>query len=109
TEKIYLGQLALAKKYGMLAMIEARMDGLCCTTEMEWNGLKIDVAEGKRRTKLLEDELEQVEKELEASLPEFPSEFTFNWGSKHHISCLNFGGAMKYKTRVPYRDEEGNW
>lgn len=109
TEKIYLGQLEIATKLGMLPMIQARMDGLCCTTEMEWNGLKIDVQEGMRRTKILEDELEKVEAELEASLPEFPPEFKFDWSKKPHISPLIYGGAIKYKKRMPWRDEEGKW
>lgn len=109
TEKIYLGQLAIAEKLGMTAMILARMDGLCCTTEMEWNGLKIDVKEAECRTKELEDELEILEEQLQSSLPEFPPEFTFNWGSKHHISCLIFGGAIQYKKRAPYRDANGKW
>lgn len=109
TEKIYLGQLKRAKKLGMLPMIEARMDGLCCTTEMEYNGLKIDIKEAKRRTLELEKELEEVETELEAALPEFPEGLDFQWSSKHHISCLIFGGAIKYRVQAPYKDEDGQW
>lgn len=107
TEKIFLGQLERARKNGMLPMILARMDGLCATTEMEFNGIKIDIKEAKRRMKELEDRLDIVEEELEGMLPELPDGLTFKWTSKNHISALIFGGAVKYRMRVHQRDDDG--
>jgi DNA polymerase-1 len=101
TEKIFLGQFKKAEKLGMLEMIAARMDGLLCTTEMEYNGLKIDVQEAIRKTRLLEARLEVVDGELEQYIPELPEELEFNWSSPLHASALIFGGAIKYKKKMP--------
>jgi len=106
TEKIFLGQVARAKKSGMTKMIMARMDGLCATTEMEFNGLKIDVTEAKRRMKIMESELREVELALEQYIPEMPEGLEFNWASNIHKSVLIFGGTIKYKKSAPYLDDK---
>lgn len=106
TEKIFLGQLEKAKALGMIPMIMARMDGLCATTEMEYNGLKIDIAEAKRRTLELNQKLEKATEELEQYIPEMPEGLTFNWGSNVHKSCLIFGGTIGYKKSAPYIDDK---
>lgn len=106
TEKIFLGQLEIAKGKSMVTMIFARMDGLCATTEMEFNGLKIDVQEAGRRIKVMEAELIQVEEELSQYIPELPEGLEFNWASGVHASCLIFGGTLKYQKSAPYIDEK---
>lgn len=104
TEKIFLGQLEKAKKKSMVTMIFARMDGLCATTEMEWNGLKIDVQEAARRMKIMEAELKETEDALVEFVPELPEGLDFNWNSGSHVSCLIFGGTLKYSKQAPYID-----
>lgn len=106
TELIFLGQIRKAVELGMLTMIQARMDGLLATTEMEFNGLKIDVPEAARRMKIMEAELTVVEKELEGYIPELPVGLTFNWNSNIHKSALIFGGTVKYKKSARYIDEK---
>lgn len=106
TELIFLGQIARAQKAGMLTMIQARMDGLLATTEMEYNGLKIDVKEAARRMKIMEAELKQVEIDLEGFIPELPEGLEFNWNSNVHKSCIIFGGTIKYEKSAPYLDEK---
>lgn len=106
TELIYLGQVKRAIESGMLTMIQARMDGLLATTEMEYNGLKIDIAEAARRKKIMELELEQAEKELHGYIPELPPELEFNWNSNIHKSALIFGGTVKYVKSARYIDEK---
>lgn len=108
TEKILLGQVALAKKRNMLPMIRARMDGLLCTTEMEYNGLFIDVIEAKRRTHVLEKRLEELDVELNTFIPKLPDGLVFNWSSGNHVSALLFGGALKYSVKSSYLDKDGN-
>jgi DNA polymerase I-like protein with 3'-5' exonuclease and polymerase domains len=108
TELIYLGQLKRAKELGMLPMIQARMDGLCATTEMEYNGIKIDIAEAQKRCSELQDELERTSKSLEQFIPTLPSELEFNWGSPNHRSALIFGGAIKYEKQSGYIDPKTN-
>lgn len=104
TELIYLGQIKRAKELGMLPMIQARMDGLLATTEMEFNGLKIDIHEAQRRTEELQNQLDQCTKDLEKYIPELPPELEFNWASPNHRSALIFGGALKYEKQSSYVD-----
>lgn len=104
TELVFLGQLKRAKEKNMLTAIWSRMDGLCSTTEMEWNGLQIDVAEAQRQFKQLYAEREEAGKELETYVPELPDDLEFNWGSRTHKSCLIFGGTVKYRKQDTYMD-----
>jgi DNA polymerase-1 len=104
TEKIFLGQLEIVKKKSMLAMVFARMDGLCATTEMEFNGLKIDVQEASKRIKEINAELEDINAKLWEFLPELPEGLEFNWSSGVHASCIIFGGTIKYRKSAPYID-----
>lgn len=105
TELVFRGQVQSAKALGMLPSIRARMDGLCATTEMEFNGLKIDVAEAKRRLDVLTRELEEVSVRLNEFVKEAPEGLEFNWGSGIQVSCLLFGGTIKYEKSAPYLDE----
>lgn len=105
TELVFLGQAAKAKKLGMTKMILDRMDGLLATTDMEWRGLQIDVAEAGRRLKVLNAKLEEADKELQQYVPN-DIEFEFNWGSGAHKSCIIFGGTIKYQLQRPYVDPE---
>lgn len=106
TEKIFLGQIVKAKELGMIPMIQARMDALLCTTEMEFRGLKIDIKEAARAMKKLNAELELVMEELDGYIPAMPPELEFSWASKHHVSCLIFGGAIKYRKIGTYIDPD---
>lgn len=105
TELIYLGQLKEAEALGMLPMIAARMDGLCATTEMEYNGLKIDVAVAKEDMKELMNEQASVAERLATFVSTIPDEVGFSWTSGTHVSCLLFGGTIKYEKRTTYLDE----
>lgn len=105
TELIFLGQLKQAVAQGQIKMIQDRMDGLLCTTEMEYNGLKIDVAEAKRRLGILKGALADADLELEQYIKHLPWEF--NWSSNPQVSSLIFGGTVKYEVREGYLDEDG--
>jgi DNA polymerase I-like protein with 3'-5' exonuclease and polymerase domains len=116
TEIVFLNQVRRVKELGMSRAINLRMDGLLCTTEMEWNGLKIDVEEARRRLKILEEELEVAQKELSQFIPEFPEgavamqgaePFEFKWTSVYHKSALIFGGSVKYRKKMPILDDTG--
>lgn len=110
TELIYRGQVQAAKLLGMYDAILRRMDGLLATTEMEFNGLKVDVAAAKEDMRVLQAEETEVQARLEAYIREVvPEEVQFSWTSNVHISCLLFGGTIKYEKREPYLDETGQW
>ena len=104
TELIFLGQLQKATELGMVKSILTRMDGLLCTTEMEYNGLKIDVVEAKRRMNILNQELVDSDLLLSSYIPTMPDGLQFNWNSNTHKSCLIFGGTIKYKKPASYID-----
>lgn len=106
TELIFLGQIKKAMGKSMMKMIHARMDGLCATTEMEYNGLKIDVEEGRSRVKDMGQELMEMDEALAEFIPDLPPELEFNWASNVHKSALIFGGTIKYTKRAPYIDEK---
>ena len=106
TEKIFLGQLVKAQKQGMTKIIMARMEGLLCTVEMEYNGLRIDYKQAIEDRDLLVRELSDLDVVLREAIPQdLPTEFAFNWGSGNHKSALIFGGACKYKKWMPYLDD----
>jgi DNA polymerase I-like protein with 3'-5' exonuclease and polymerase domains len=107
TEKIFLKQVAKAKLFGMTKMIQDRMDGLLCTTEMEFNGLKIDVATAGARLRVLTQDLLEQTTVLQEYVKDLPWEF--NWNSRIQVSCLIFGGTVKYEVREKYLDENGEW
>ncbi len=109
TEKIFLGQVPRVIESKMLRAVQFRMDGLLATTEMEYNGLKIDIDTAAKQAVEVEAELAAVTKELEAYIPPLPQGLEFNWNSGYHVSALVFGGAIKYELRLPYKDEAGNW
>lgn len=105
TEKIFLGQVKKVVDQGQLKMVQDRMDGLLSTTDMEFNGLKVDVAEAARRLQVLMDDLRQQTSSLNEFLPALPWEF--NWNSRTQVSALLFGGTVKYQVREGYLDDTG--
>lgn len=64
TEQVYLKQLTRVAEAGMLELIEARMDGLLATCEMEYNGLYVNQDILETNKKLLEQEIERKTKKL---------------------------------------------
>ena len=104
TEKMYLGQLKLAKSSGMLRSMYPRMDGLAATTEMEFNGIKIDRVRAAKNQKILEVKLAEVTARLSTHVEHIPTEVGFNWGSGTHKSCLIFGGTIRYAKSATYTD-----
>ena len=106
TEKIYLGQVKQAKEMGMYKAILHRMESLAATTEMEFNGIKIDRQRAMQNLALLEAERVAVAAELETHTAFIPAEVQFNWASNVHKSCLIFGGTIRYKKSDTYVDPD---
>jgi DNA polymerase I-like protein with 3'-5' exonuclease and polymerase domains len=106
TEKIFLGQLAKARKTGQVKSILLNMGSLLCTVEMERNGMYVDKELGLKLASELKEKLEQITTELRAYLPD-DLPFDFNWSNRYHLSPLIFGGKVKYEKRTPILDEQG--
>jgi DNA polymerase I-like protein with 3'-5' exonuclease and polymerase domains len=106
TEKIFLGQIKAAKELGMFDAILQRMEGLAATTEMEFNGIKIDYDRAMQNLAILNKEREEVDAKLQEHISFIPDEVGFSWGSIYHKSALLYGGTIKYQKREPYTDEK---
>ena len=108
---IFIGQMKRIKKDfppETLRMIENRMDGLLATTEMEFNGLKLDAELGNELQAKQKKVLIQYDRDLEGFIPELPEGLIFNWNSIYHKSYLIYGGSAKYLKWVQHIDEHGN-
>lgn len=106
TEKIFVGQLAKARKTGQVKSILLNMGSLLCTVEMERNGMYVDKPLGLKLAAELKTKLDQITTELRQYLPtDLP--FDFNWSNRYHLSPLIFGGKVKYQRRTPILNEDG--
>ena len=108
TYLIYKGQQEQISKLGkkFKTMLANRMDGLLCTTEMEYNGLYVDTVQGEEDRINLLNELSEINEALEEYLPQ-DLPFEFNWKSIYHRSYLLFGGTAKYEQWEQHRDDQG--
>jgi len=106
TELVYLGQLKEMEELGMTRAVQLRMDGLCATSEMEFNGIKIDTERATKNLAILNKDFTEVKANLEQYVEGMPEGLTFNWGSGTHVSCLLYGGTIRYKKSAEYEDPE---
>lgn len=107
TKDLYLAQLVQAKTQNQLVMIQQRMEGLLATTEMEFNGLTIDIETATKQMRELEESIEATRERLNQYIPELPEGCSFNWNSSKQVSALLFGGDLKYKAQRPSLDADG--
>ena len=106
TELIYLGQLKDAIGQGMETMIKLRMDGLCATTEMEYNGIKVCVDTANKDLKRLNEKLAVATTELDKFTSDIPDEVGFKWSSPVCKSAILYGGVIRYVKKSTYLDEK---
>ncbi len=100
TEEIFKAQVKKARELGCMPLLEARMQSLMCTTEMEYNGLSVDVKLGEANRIRLTDACNELWENLECEVSDLP--FEFNWGSSTQLGALLFGGDVKYKVQKPH-------
>lgn len=101
---IYEGQLAEAKRLGMLPLIESQMEARLATILMENNGMKFDVASAKAQEKVLAKQCEALEEELKELMVQLSwGRLTIdevNPGSTQQVSAILFGGTLNVSRRV---------
>lgn len=102
TELVYLGQLKWAEDQGMLTGIERRMDSLCATTEMEYNGIKVNVEVAKADLVRLDGDLQVATAELDQYTAHIPDIVGFKWSSPVCKSAILYGGTIRYKEQDNY-------
>lgn len=103
TELIFRRHMERAVKQRQVKSINARMDGLLCTTEMEFNGLKTNVELAQQQSYGLMAKVAELRKLLANSIPsEIPVDCRkfFNWSSNAHLIVFFFGGTLKLNTNA---------
>eukprot|EP00796_Vickermania_ingenoplastis_P004202 gene4202-3034_t len=103
TELIFRRHVERAVKQRQAQIINARMDGLLCTTEMEYNGLKTNVELAQQQSYGLMTKVAELRKVLANAIPEeIPRDCHkfFNWSSNAHLIVYFFGGKLKLNTNA---------
>lgn len=108
TEELFKVQVQQARDQDQVKMMQNSMDGLLCTTEMEFNGMRVDKELGLSQATELEGTLAVLRTKLDTHVPELPEGCEFKWGSWRNLSALLFGGDLKYTGREYALDAEGN-
>ena len=109
---VFEAQLRQAKKWNMLPLIKVYNDHLLAVTEMEYNGMYLNVKKAKHYAAKLETKLEGIQNELVSILVDndlWPQEqLPFKMSSPAHLSNLFFGGSAKVTVKAPMVDADGN-
>ncbi len=109
TARCFYGQAALLQERGQWGFFLQRCEALLAFAFCEFAGLYVDTEVAERNLAEQEAELAELRAQANKLLPEdLPAELEFNWGSDYHMSALLFGGPVKYRTRVPRTDADGN-
>ncbi len=106
TELIYLGQLNDVDGDVQMNMIKMRMLGLLATTEMEYNGIKVDTQVARDDLKELRVKQAAANEALHEWVADIPEEVDFKWSSPVQKSCFIYGGTIRYKKQDTYLDEK---
>ncbi|ESL09933.1 mitochondrial DNA polymerase I protein D [Trypanosoma rangeli SC58] len=101
TELIFRKHMERAFTQRQVIICVARMEGLLCTTEMEYNGLKTNVQLAVAQSNELMVKVMELRNHLESAIPkEIPVDCRkyFNWSSNQHLITFFFGGKLKLNT-----------
>ena len=103
TEMIFRGQVEASRKRKNLQAIRLNNGALVATTEMERNGLYVDMQIAEIEMERLAKEIAAAEEKLRDFYPrDMPIEM--NWNSVVHKSAIFFGGSIPYTQKVPMLD-----
>ncbi|EKG05436.1 mitochondrial DNA polymerase I protein D, putative [Trypanosoma cruzi] len=103
TELIFRKHMERALLQRQAIICTARMDGLLCTTEMEYNGLKTNVQLAVTQSNELMGKVVELRNHLDDAIPkEIPPDCRkyFNWSSNQHLIAFFFGGKLKLNTNA---------
>lgn len=114
-EIIYKQQLKLAKKMGMLPLIESQMEARLATIMMENNGMRFNKHTAYREKMKLQVVYDRLELELNKWLVEEARaqssvtvvEEDVNANSNKQLAAVLFGGSFTVKRDYPVLDEHG--
>lgn len=107
TEMVYLKQIQRAKDQRMLELLQIHMGHLLSVCEQEYNGIHLDLDKLKRKTEdqraLVDTMSEKLRKYLRTNT-DWPENVEVDLNSSQQISCILFGGEVKYVDRIPNPD-----
>lgn len=101
TELIFKKHLVKMVDQRQALITQARMDSLLCTTEMEYNGLKIDLNVAINQATELNEKASELARLTYDMVPsEVPSKLKkyWNWASNQHMALYFFGGPFSFST-----------
>jgi DNA polymerase I len=98
TQKVFLAQLKRARECGQLPSILLNMGALCCTIEMERNGMFVENMLARDQARELSEQIGLAAAALQEFIPK-DCPFPFKWSSPVQKSALIFGGSVKYPRR----------
>jgi DNA polymerase I-like protein with 3'-5' exonuclease and polymerase domains len=64
---------------------------------MEWNGIKYNFEEAKKKSQLCKLKLREIISKLQKGYEEIP----IDWNSRDHLSCFLYGGTIIHESRMP--------
>ena len=100
TEIVFRAQYLIAKRLGMLPLIESQMDALLATTEMEWNGFNLDIG----KAYILSEEVKAAMMEAEKQVLKDMRTVGIKEPNPHsnvQISLMLFGGTQTTREQRP--------
>ena len=99
TYQLYLKQTEYLRAHPKLEkLVELANIDLLVLREMEWNGLKFNMAKAKEREEQLNGEIQRIDNSLRENL----GDYNFNFNSGDHLSCILYGGTIVFRERAPY-------
>ena len=100
TYKVYLKQVEEFKKpehRGKYNLFRMQCYDILALEDMEYNGFLFDVENAKKKSDILNQQREEIERELLGLFPDIP----INIGSGDHVSCMLYGGTITEEYRIP--------
>lgn len=79
-----------------LRLVYQQGQDLLVLARTELNGVRFDTKRAKDDHAKYLEQLAAAENELRKSLPPMPDSISFNWDSGDQLSCLLYGGVIKY-------------
>jgi len=111
TEIVFLGQVKLAKRRGMVPIISVYNEHLLAVTEMEYNGMYFNKEKALESAKKIVKKLEVISSDAVGMLTDnslWPcKDLEFKITSSKHLATLLYGGHASITKTVQMMDSEG--
>jgi len=99
TYQVYLKQQeCLKQKQHFAKLLSLSNQDTLVLAEIEWNGLPFDEAAASAKATELEAKLDAIDNSLRESIGEHP----INFNSVDHLSCILYGGTIRFKHATAY-------